>query len=296
MKIHTEEYKIKKGKQLKISRLPTSSDHKKPEEFALTEMLNDDAGKLSDLQYKLYAENRKALLVILQGMDSSGKDSIIKYLVGGLNPQGVLIHSFKHPSTTEQNHDYLWRHYLYFPEQGQIGIFNRSHYENVLISKVHPEIVLAERIPGIKHLKQIDDKFWKARYRQINDFEKIITETGTDVLKFFLHISKEEQAERFLDRIEQKEKHWKFSSADIIERKHWDEYQQAYEDMLKQTHRRDAPWYVIPADQKWFARLLVGKIIIKKLENMNPSFPPLDKKEAEFMEKAKRDLLKEKKK
>lgn len=296
MKIHTNDFKVKTGKDFNFSKFKTSEHHKKPEQLALSELMLQDTEKLADLQYKLYAENMQSLLIILQGMDSSGKDGVIKYLVGGINPQGVTLHSFKHPSDLELKHDYLWRHYQYFPEQGQIGIFNRSHYENVLISKVHPEIVLAERIPGIHKTEHVDKKFWEERYDQINKFEKIITQTGTHIIKFFLNISKKEQCERFLDRVQNKDKHWKFSSADITERRYWDQYQDAYKDALKHTNTKDAPWYVIPADQKWYAHLLIGKIVCEKLEEMNPSFPPLDKKEAVFMKKAQAELLKEMKK
>ncbi|MDB5226699.1 MAG: Polyphosphate:AMP phosphotransferase [Bacteroidota bacterium] len=296
MKLHTNDYKVKSGKDFNFSKFKTSSKYKKPEQLVLSEMMVETTEKLADLQYKLYAENTQSLLIILQGMDSSGKDGVIKYLVGGINPQGVVLHSFKHPNDQELKHDYLWRHYLYFPEQGQIGIFNRSHYENVLISKVHPEIVLAERIPGINKIDQVDKKFWEERYQQINEFEKIITQTGTHIIKFFLHISKEEQCERFLDRVQNKDKHWKFSAADITERQYWDKYQDAYKDALKHTHTKDAPWYVIPADQKWYAHLLIGKIVREKLDEMNPTFPPLDRKEAIFMNKAKKELLKEKNK
>jgi PPK2 family polyphosphate:nucleotide phosphotransferase len=292
----TKDYRVRDGKHFHFEKYKTSSGYKKPDEVTLDEWMQHISDKLGKLQYKLYAEHRRSLLIILQGMDSSGKDSAIKSIVDELNPQGVLVYSFKHPSELELKHDYLWRHYLKLPQQGQIVIFNRSHYENVLISKVHPRLLLAEIIPGIDSKKEIDHKFWKTRYEQINNFEKLITQTGTSVLKFFLHISKEEQRDRFLERIENKEKHWKFSSADIIERDYWDDYQQAYKDALKNTHTDYAPWYVIPADEKWFAKLLINRILLEKLEEMKPEFPPLPKEELEFMEKARRKLLKEKEK
>jgi PPK2 family polyphosphate:nucleotide phosphotransferase len=294
MKINTKDYKVKKDSQFHFKKLKTTSGYNKPDEVALTELMNADSERIGKLQYKLYAENRQSLLIILQGMDSSGKDSAIKSIVSDINPQGVLVHSFKHPSELELRHDYLWRHYRKLPEQGQIVIFNRSHYENVLISKVHPKLLLAEILPGIDKKKEIDEKFWATRYEQINNFEKLVTQTGTHIVKFFLHISKEEQRERFLGRMENKEKHWKFSSTDIIERDYWEDYQKAYKDALKNTNTSYSPWYAIPADEKWFAHLLICRIIREKLEEMNPEFQPLPKEEEEFMVKAKKKLLKEK--
>ncbi|MCZ7356464.1 MAG: hypothetical protein O8C65_05985 [Candidatus Methanoperedens sp.] len=252
---------MKSKDDFKLSKLETSSTFKQPEEKELKKMLLNDTEKIAALQYKLYAENRQSLLIILQGMDSSGKDGSIKHIMSGVNPQGVLVHSFKHPSDLELEHDYLWRHYQKLPEHGQIAIFNRSHYENVLISKVHPKIVLVERIPGIDSIEKIDKNFWAKRYKQINHFEKSITESGTRILKFFLHLSKQEQCKRFLERIENKERHWKFSSSDIIERGYWDDYQKAYEKAIINTNTKTAPWYIIPADDKWFTHLLIGNII-----------------------------------
>lgn len=224
--------------------------------------------EISKLQTKLYAENNQSLLIILQGMDTSGKDGTIKYLLRGINPQGVLVSSFKHPSTKELEHDFLWRHHIKLPEHGQIAIFNRSHYENVLISKVHPELVLAERLHSHNKINQIDHEFWMQRYVQIKQFEKRCIETGTQIVKFFLHVSKEEQSKRFIERIDNAEKHWKFSPADIEERKHWDTYQTAYEQAIEHSSTKDAPWFVIPADDKKLAHLLIGKIILKKLTHM----------------------------
>jgi PPK2 family polyphosphate:nucleotide phosphotransferase len=291
--MHLDNYKVKSENDFRLSELETSSTFKKPEEKELKKMLLDDTEKIAALQYKLYAENRQSLLIILQGMDSSGKDGSIKHIMSGVNPQGVLVHSFKHPSDLELEHDYLWRHYQKLPEHGQIAIFNRSHYENVLISKVHPNIVLAERIPGIDSIEKIDKTFWAKRYKQINHFEKSITESGTHILKFFLHLSKQEQCKRFLERIENKEKHWKFSSGDIIERDYWDDYQKAYEKAIINTDTKTAPWYIIPADDKWFTHLLIGNIISEELNRMNPTFPSIDKEEEEFMLQASEKLKKE---
>ena len=288
-----DNYRVKSKNDFKLSKLETSATFKQPEKKELEKMLLNDTEKIAALQYKLYAENRQSLLIILQGMDSSGKDGSIKHIMSGVNPQGVLVHSFKHPSDLELEHDYLWRHYQKLPEHGQIAIFNRSHYENVLISKVHPNIVLAERIPGIDSIEKIDKDFWAKRYKQINHFEKSITESGTRILKFFLHLSKQEQCKRFLERIENKERHWKFSSSDIIERGYWDDYQKAYEKAIINTNTKNAPWYIIPADDKWFTHLLIGNIISEELKKMNPTFPSIDKEEEEFMLQASEKLKKE---
>jgi PPK2 family polyphosphate:nucleotide phosphotransferase len=295
--MHIDNYKVKSKNDFKLSKLETSSPFKQPEEQELKKMLLNDTEKIAALQYKLYAENRQSLLIILQGMDSSGKDGSIKHIMSGVNPQGVLVHSFKHPSDLELDHDYLWRHYQKLPERGQIAIFNRSHYENVLISKVHPKIVLAERIPGIDSIEKIDKNFWAKRYKQINHFEKSITESGTRILKFFLHLSKKEQSKRFLERIENKERNWKFSSADIIERDYWHDYQKAYEKAIINTNTKTAPWYSIPADDKWFTHLVIGNIISEVLKNMNPTFPSNSKEEEDLMlqasEKLKREIQNE---
>lgn len=281
--------------KFKIAEYPTRFEDKdKKDDKEKSKISDEEFEEISMLQNKLYAENRQSLLIILQGMDSSGKDGTIKHIMKRVNPQGVLVASFKHPSDLELAHDYLWRHTLKLPERGQIMIFNRSHYENVLISKVHPELVLAERLKGYDTISKIDAKFWKMRYNQINNFENRNIEMGTQILKFFLHISNEEQCNRFLDRINTPEKHWKFSSSDIEERKYWDQYQSAYEDAIQQTSSKTAPWYVIPADDKKVAHRLIGQIILEKLREMNPTFPSKTKEEEDFMKKAKLSLEKEK--
>ena len=226
-------------------------------------------------------------------MDSAGKDGTIKHIMSGVNPQGVTVCSFKHPSALELEHDYLWRHAIKLPGHGQITIFNRSHYENVLISKVHPQLVLAECLPGIDAVNKVDKDFWDNRYKQINDFENNTIQSGTQILKFFLHLSRQEQRNRFIERIENKDKHWKFSSNDINERKFWDDYQSAYEQVLKNTSTKLAPWYLILADDKLNAHKLIGKIILEKLKKMNPHFPPVNKKEEELMTVAKEELKKD---
>lgn len=287
--------KVKPGKDITLSKISTQADIKKAGKKDLKLQLSGDIEAIAKLQYKLYAESRQSLLIILQGMDSAGKDGTIKHIMSGVNPQGVVVYSFKHPSALELEHDYLWRHAQKLPEHGKIAIFNRSHYENVLISKVHPEIVLAERLPGIDSISKVDKIFWKKRYKQINYFEKNTVQNGTQILKFFLHLSKEEQRKRFLERIENKERHWKFSSSDITEREFWTAYEDAYEQALKHTSTKIAHWYVIPADDKPYAHLLISRIILEKLKQMNPAFPPTDKKEKALMQQAKEKLEKKNK-
>jgi PPK2 family polyphosphate:nucleotide phosphotransferase len=288
-----EKYLVKPGKSYNIQDFPTSIDIEKPDKKQLNEILDDDIQGIADLQYKLYAEDRQSLLIVLQGMDSSGKDSTIKHIMSGVNPQGVKVYSFKHPAGEELEHDYLWRHYLKLPQRGEIVVFNRSHYENVLITKVHPEIVLTEKIPGIDSVDKVDKEFWERRYKQINHFEETISYSGIHILKFMLHLSKEEQRERFLKRIDKRDKHWKFSFDDIKEREFWDEYQKAYEDAINHTSTDIAPWYVVPADKKWYTHLIIGKVLLDKLKQINPTFPSITKTDQELMDKAKEKLLNE---
>jgi PPK2 family polyphosphate:nucleotide phosphotransferase len=285
--MNIKDYKVS-GKDFDITKYDTRCDDYSKKK--LKKKLKEDIKEIADLQCKLYAEDRQSLLVVLQGMDGSGKDSAVKNIMSGVNPQGVLVHSFKKPSDIELEHNYLWRHIQKLPERGQITIFNRSQYENVLISKVHPEIVLGERLLGIDSIDDIDKDFWKERYKQINNFESGIVQNNVNILKFFLHISKDEQRDRFLERIDNKEKNWKFSFADLKERECWDDYQKAYETALKNTSTKDAPWYVIPADNKEFAHRLISKIILEKLRDMNPVFPELDKKDTASLDNAKKQL------
>lgn len=286
----THQYRVSSGKGFKLAAYRTDAPLAKPDADSLEQIYIKDKDEIAKWQNKLYAEDRQSLLIILQGMDSAGKDGFIKHIMSGVNPQGLSVHSFKHPSGQEQAHDYLWRHYIYLPEQGQISIFNRSHYENVLISKVHPEIVLAERIPGIDTLNKVNKDFWAERYKQINTFEEVLIQNGTQILKFFLHLSKKEQRERFLERIHNREKHWKFSSSDISERGFWDQYQRVYEQAIAHTSTKKSPWYIIPADDKWYTHYIGGAIILDKLKEMAPSYPPVTAEEAELMKKAKAKL------
>ncbi len=253
--------------------------------------LKKNINKLDNLQYTFYAANSHSLLIVLQAMDAAGKDGAIRHVMSGINPQGCTIHNFKAPSKNELEHDFLWRHYTKLPERGQIGIFNRSHYENVLVTKVHPEYILGEQIPGIESLENINDQFWMDRYEQINNFEKTIHQNGTIVLKFFLHLSKDEQKNRFLDRINEPDKNWKFSFGDIKEREHWDDYQKAFEQAISNTSTKHAPWYIIPADNKWFSRIAISDVIISTLGSLNLKIPELEADERAKLDKAKQILL-----
>lgn len=253
-------------------------------------LLTENTEKLAKLQDKLYAQDRYSVLVIFQAMDAAGKDGTVKHVMSGINPQGCQVYSFKQPSAEELDHDYLWRIYKCLPERGRIGIFNRSHYEDVLVAKVHPSIVLNGKLPKINKIEDIDDKFWKKRYRQINDLERHLTENGTIILKFFLNVSHEEQEKRFLARLDDESKNWKFSASDLKEREHWDDYMKAYSDMLTHTSTEDAPWYVIPADNKWFMRYAVGEIICDRINDLKLHYPVLTETAKQELEAAKRIL------
>ena len=225
--------------------------------------------KLGKLQDTLYAHGKYAVLVCLQGMDTSGKDSLIREVFKDFNTSGIVVHSFKVPTELERDHDYIWRHYIALPSRGKFGIFNRTHYENVLVTRVHPEYILGENIPSVNSLEDINDAFWDARFEQINNFEKHIAENGTIIFKFYLNLSKTEQKKRLLRRLEKENKHWKFSPGDLKERKLWDKYQLYYEDAINRTSKPDAPWFTIPADDKPTARYLVAKIMYDTLKTYN---------------------------
>jgi PPK2 family polyphosphate:nucleotide phosphotransferase len=254
------------------------------------EVLKDLIKQTAVLQTELYAANTYSLLVIFQAMDAAGKDSAIAHTMSGLNPQGCQVFSFKQPGNEDYEHDFLWRHYKALPERGRIGIHNRSHYENVLITKVHPELILKENIPGINDIKDIGKKFWEQRYASIRDFEKHLNNNGTVIIKFFLHLSKKEQKERFLKRIADPEKNWKFASGDLQERERWDDYMKAYETAIKETTTGDSSWYVVPADKKWFTRIAISHIILQTLKDLKLSYPVLKKEEADKLEEAKKAL------
>ncbi|MCD8179093.1 MAG: polyphosphate kinase 2 family protein [Tannerellaceae bacterium] len=254
---------------------------------------NENVEKLAELQDKLYAQDRYAILAVFQGMDGAGKDGTIKHVMSGINPHGCQVFSFKQPSSEDLDHDYLWRINKCLPERGRIGIFNRSHYEDVLVTKVHPEILLKSKLPDIQKVEDVTEKFWKKRYRQINDFEQYLTENGIIVVKFFLNVSREEQRKRFISRLKEDSKHWKFSSSDFEESMHWDSYMKVYSDVLTYTSTTYAPWHVIPANNKWFMRYLVGQIICDKVAALKPDYPKVTPQESEEIEKYKTLLLQE---
>ncbi len=230
--------------------------------------------KLGKFQDVMYAHDQYSVLICLQGMDTSGKDSLIREVFKAFNVRGVEVYSFKVPTDLERSHDYLWRHYIALPPKGKFGVFNRTHYENVLVTRVHPEYILSEHIPGIHSVKDIDEAFWEKRFTQINDFEKHLAQNGTIIFKFFLHLSKEEQRQRLLRRLALKEKNWKFSSGDLKERALWGKYQECYQDAINKTSKKHAPWYVIPADNKEAARVLVAQILLQELTKYTDVLEP----------------------
>src|SRR5258707_2395764 len=245
---------------------------------------------LAELQDKLYAQNKWAVLLIVQGMDAAGKDGTIKHVMSGVTPQGCQVYSFKSPSVEDLDHDYLWRCMKCLPNRGHIGIFNRSYYEETLVVRVHPEFLAKQRIPAALVTKRI----WKERFRDIRSFERYLTRNGIIVIKFFLHVSKKEQKRRFLERAEKPEKNWKFSGSDMAEREHWDEYLDAYEDMIRNTATKHSPWYVVPADNKWFTRVVVAAAAVDTLAPLDLAYPPADKASLDDIASAKRALLESK--
>lgn len=256
---------LKITKHVQLAEVPTFIDVKTSEKKKEKE-LQKIREKLSKLQDKMYAHNKYGVLVCLQGMDTAGKDSLIREVFKEFNARGVVVYSFKTPNSSELEHDYLWRHYLALPEKGKFSVFNRTHYENVLVTRVHPEYILNERIPGINSVDDITSDFWENRFESINHFEKHITSNGVIVLKFFLHLSKEEQRQRLLRRLEKEEHNWKFSPSDLKERELWEDYQKYYEEAINKTSKSHAPWYIIPADNKETCRYLVAKTILEELQ------------------------------
>jgi PPK2 family polyphosphate:nucleotide phosphotransferase len=269
-----EDFLIKPGSEIKLSELPTSFTGTFNSKKEAEKLLKKNINKMQKLQAKLYAENKYSVLLIFQAMDAAGKDGTIKHVMSGLNPQGTQVFSFKQPSAEELDHGFLWRINKALPERGRIGIFNRSHYEEVLVVRVH-DLVKNQKIPE----ELIGNDIWKTRFKEINNFEKYLYENGTVILKFFLHVSREEQKNRFLKRIERKSKNWKFSAGDIEERKYWDNYMKCYEETITETSKFHAPWFVIPADKKWFMRLAVSSIIIETLKKLNLSYPELSEEQ-----------------
>lgn len=260
----------------------------------LEKSLKDVRKKLGKLQDKLYAHGKYSVLICLQGMDTAGKDSLIREVFKDFNARGVVVHSFKVPTEIELKHDYLWRHYLALPARGKFGVFNRTHYENVLVTRVHPEYILGEHLPHINSLEDIDEAFWEQRFDQINNFEQHLAQNGTLIYKFFLHLSKDEQKNRLLRRLDKKEKNWKFSAGDLKERKLWDRYQECYQDAINKTSKPHAPWYVVPADSKPAARLMVAQTLLNSLETYTDiKEPELDQETAANIELYKQQLQNE---
>lgn len=287
MKISTKEFRIREGRKVRLKKLPTRVAPVYKSEEHYKELLAGHIKELSKHQGLLYADNRYSLLLIFQAMDAAGKDGAIKHVMSGVNPQGCQVCSFKHPSAEELAHDFLWRTTCHLPERGRIGIFNRSYYEEVLVVRVHPEILQSQSLPA----ELVEDKgFWDKRHRSINDLEKHLDRNGTRVIKFFLHLSKEEQRQRFLRRLEDPERNWKFSKYDLVERGFWKEYQAAYEDCLAATSTGHAPWFVVPADDKLNARLIISQIVVNALKDLKLEYPQPDAARLKELQALKRQL------
>ena len=252
-------------------------------------VLEKNREELAEVQELLYADNRYSLLIVLQAMDAAGKDGTIRHVMAGVNPQGCQVSSFKQPSNEELDHNFLWRYAKRLPERGNIGIFNRSYYEEVLVVRVHPEFVVKQRIPGAK----VDGKFWERRFEDINNFERHLARNGTAILKFFLNVSKKEQKARFLERLSNPEKHWKFSAADLAERAHWKEYMRAFEESITATSTKWAPWYIIPADSKYLARALVADIIVDTVKRLDLRYPKINDEQKKQLAVARKELANE---
>lgn len=277
-----DEFKVSEGKKLSLSKHKTDATGKYKDKDAAVADLEKNIERLSKLQDVLYAQNHHALLIIIQALDAAGKDGLIKHVMTGLNPQGCQVFAFKAPSQEELDHDFLWRASKSLPERGRLGIFNRSYYEEVLVVRVHPQILQNQPLPT---KTKNDKKVWEKRFEDIRNFEKYLNRNGVHVVKFFLNVSKDEQKKRFLERIELPEKNWKFSAGDIKERGHWDDYQKVYQEALGATSTEKSPWYVIPADNKWFTRVAVSEIICQRLEAMKLHYPELtDAQKAELLE------------
>jgi PPK2 family polyphosphate:nucleotide phosphotransferase len=281
MKIKSKDFRVREDDEVDLKKWPAGIDPIYSSKAEYKQVLEEHVARLSEMQQLLYASNKHAVLLIFQAMDAAGKDGAIRHVMSGVNPQGCQVFSFKHPSAAELEHDFLWRTTRDLPERGRIGIFNRSYYEEVLIVRVHPEILQSEGVPGAP---QDDQALWHDRYRSIKDLEKHLHKNGTRIVKFFLHLSEEEQRKRFLERIDEPEKNWKFSLADIEERKFWKHYMKAYEQCLSATSTADSPWYVVPADDKENARLIVSQIILDTFEDLKMSYPETsDARRAELL-------------
>lgn len=290
MKIKSKNFCVQEGEKIKLKKWPTIVKPAYKSKKQYRELLKAQVDELSALQRLHYASNRHALLLIFQAMDAAGKDGAIRNVMSGINPQGCQVFSFKHPSVAELEHDFLWRTMQCLPERGRIGIFNRSYYEEVLIVRVHPEILRSQGLPdGLLN----EEKIWQERYRSIVDVENHLYRSGTRIIKFFLHLSEEEQRKRFLDRIDEPEKNWKFSLADIVERKFWKQYMKAYESCMSATSTKNAPWYVVPADDKKNARLIISRIVFDTFKALKMSYPEVSAKRQQELLSIRQQLMKE---
>ncbi|MBI3475755.1 MAG: polyphosphate kinase 2 family protein [Acidobacteria bacterium] len=284
-------YRIESGKHFRLKDFDPADTHGLKSEFKpqAKEMLTKSVEELAQLQDILAAQDRWGLLLVFQAMDAAGKDGTIKHVMSGVNPQGVQVTSFKAPSSEEQDHDFLWRTMKHFPERGDIGIFNRSYYEEVLVVRVHSDLLAKEKLPAPLVTKRI----WDERFEDINAMERYLSRNGIAILKFFLHVSKKEQKKRFLERLDHPDKNWKFSTADVKERACWDDYQSAYQDMIRHTSSPDTPWYVVPADNKWFTRLVVGAAVVDALKSMKLAYPKISGEQKIELDAARKELLAE---
>lgn len=284
-----KDFLVAPGKKVRLKSYDTSEHGDFKDKDAAREKLEKDIARMSELQDVFYAADSYSLLIIFQAMDAAGKDGAIKHVMSGLNPQGCQVAAFKSPSPRELDHDYLWRSNIFLPERGRIGIFNRSYYEEVLVVRVHPEFLAAQKLPD----KLSKGAIWKRRFQEINNYEKYLADNGTKVVKFFLHVSKDEQKKRFLERIENPAKNWKLSPSDVKERAHWDAYQEAYEDMLSHTSTEHAPWYIVPADKKWFTRVVIADVVVKTLKALNLKYPEVVPNQRAQLEESRAILLAE---
>jgi PPK2 family polyphosphate:nucleotide phosphotransferase len=280
-------YRVDHGKKFRLKDFDPADTGEHNNKDHAKELLAKGVAALAELQDKLYAQDRWGLLVVFQGMDAAGKDGLVKHVMSGLNPQGCQVYSFKTPSEEELNHDYLWRSMVRLPERGRIGIFNRSYYEEVLVVRVHKQVLANERIPASLFGKD----FWQDRFQDINAFERYLDRNGILVRKFFLNLSKKEQKQRFLDRMDEPDKNWKLSPSDVRERQNWDDYMKAYEEMIKATATKNAPWYVVPADNKWYTRVVVASAIVEALEDLNLAYPKVDAARRKELLSARAELL-----
>ena len=286
--IKPKQFRVSEGEKVKLSKWPTDIAPVYESETQYQELLKAHVDKLSSLQQLLYASDRYSLLLIFQAMDTAGKDGVIRHVMSGVNPQGTQVYSFKQPSASELDHDFLWRTTQCLPERGRIGVFNRSYYEEVLVVRVHPELLDAQRLPK----ESLGKEIWSRRFKSIRDFEKHLFNNGTRVLKFYLHLSKDEQRKRFLARIDDPEKNWKFSAGDVTERSFWNKYMSAYENCLQETSTAESPWFVVPADDKQNARLIISKIILDTLGSLKMSYPEVSPTARKELQRIRKQLAK----